>query len=73
VTSASYDECSQWDYYKWQQDHQEVGCQRIDFSSSDHGFKKYSIPLSQIKNGYCYIVMVHFADGSLEFSEVMEK
>ena len=73
VTSRSYEDCKEWDSEYWEFYKKRLGEKQLDFSSSDHSPKKYTIPVDEIESGECYVVIAHFADGSTAMSEVMQK
>ena len=72
TTGYSYEICKEWTKAYWQRNRRSIGLKQIDFDSSSRA-KKYSIPVDYIDQGDCYVVIVHFADGSSTMSEVMQK
>lgn len=73
-TKLPYSECKDWAAAIWDSNNIKIlGGKILTFSSSDHSSKRYSIPMDQIENGECYVVIAHFADGSTAMSEVMQK
>ncbi len=45
----------------------------MSFDSTNHAVKKYKIPVNEIDEGDCYVVIAHFADGTSSMSEVKQK
>ncbi len=73
-TSLSYEECKEWPVAEWEDNHEEVESLYYgDFSESNHTSVVHDIPVDQIENGKCYVVIAHFADNHVEMSEVMQK
>ena len=74
ATKKEYEECSLWNASDWERYHLHAGEKVLSFSSSDRFQKKYTIPVEEIreKGCKCYVVIAHFADGSVQMSEVME-
>ncbi len=76
VTTHSYNECKDWDAQKWEHNRRQIGEYKLTFSDSDTGSQIYRISdddWATIENGDCYVIIVHFADGSVDMSEVMVK
>ena len=72
VTKKSYSECRNWSVEKWEHHRRHIGDAKLDFSTSNVP-QKYNIPLTQIENGDCYVVVAHFANGTTAKSRVMVK
>ena len=72
-TGKSYEECKNWSVSDWEFLHRDSASSLMTFSEEDHFFQKYTIPMEEIKDGECYCVIAHFADGSTAMSEVMQK
>ena len=66
-------ECKDWVVYDWEDFRKHIGEKQFSFSSTDHSPKRYVVPIDQIKSGEYYVVIAHFADGSVTMSQVMEK
>ena len=73
TTKYAYDECKSWDINKWQRNRRHIGEKVMSFDSTDHAAKKYKIPVNEIDEGDCYVVIAHFADGTSSMSEVKQK
>ena len=74
VTTLPYEECKDWAEYKWEtSNRKQLGEKYINFTTTDYFQKKYAIPVSQIDEGSCYVVIAHFANGETVMSQVMEK
>ncbi|MBB5225489.1 hypothetical protein DYE50_03485 [Treponema ruminis] len=73
TTKYSYEECKSWDINKWQRNRRHIGEKVMSFDSTDHAAKKYKIPVNEIDEGDCYVVIAHFADGTSSMSEVKQK
>ena len=74
VTTHPYEECKDWDLMQWETFPRELGAKQIDFSSSDHAARRYSIPVDEMnENEKCYVVIAHYADDTTAMSEVMQK
>ena len=72
VTSASYDECKNWDIKKWDRRRKIIGKEYFDFKNSNTT-DIYESPFDQIVPGECYIMVAHFSDGSVKYSSVRQK
>ncbi len=72
ITKKTYSECRNWTYEKWNHRHVTINDKYFNFSSSDRKTKSYNIDLTEIPYGYCYVVVAHFADGSVRMSEVRQ-
>ena len=73
TTEKSYSECKDWSAKDWEFFKKHIGDKYLTFSSTEHNPKRYSIPMDQIADGECYIVIAHFADNHVEMSEIMQK
>ena len=73
VTKKPYSECKNWSAEKWEYLHKHIGEKYLDFSSTEHTARRYNIPVNQIDQGDCYVVIAHFSDNHTEMSEVMVK
>ena len=73
VTSRPYEECRNWTVSEWEHYKKHIGERKMTFTESDHSAKKYSVPVSQIQGGECYVVIAYFADGAYSMSEVFQK
>lgn len=62
-----------WSTKKWIQRKKSLGEQQLNFDSDNSNLKRYNIPLDEIDQGQCFVVVTHFADGHTEMSEVMQK
>ena len=72
VTKRPYEECKNWDEEKWEHHRRQIGECKIVVSENT-AFQKYDIPIEEIDDGDCYVVIAHFADGSTDMSDVMVK
>lgn len=72
VTPRSYTVCKDWTKEEWLFYKKIVGDEVFNLSSSNKR-ATYNIPLDQINQDECYVVIVHFADGSSIMSDVMVK
>ena len=66
-------ECKDWSVYDWEDFRKHIGEKQFSFSSTDHGPKRYKVPVDEIEKGEYYTVIAHFADGSVTMSEVLQK
>ena len=62
-----------WSTEKWIQRKKSLGEQQLNFDSDNSNLKRYNIPLDEIDQGQCFVVVAHFADGHTEMSEIMQK
>ncbi len=72
ITKKTLSECRNWTYEKWNHRHKVINDKYFNFSSSDRKIKSYNIDLTEIPYGYCYVVVAHFADGSVKMSDVRQ-
>lgn len=73
VTSKAYDICKDWTVERWENRQKTLGEELINFDQEHPYPKKYNVPVDQIGQGQCYVVIAHFADGHTEMSEIMQK
>ena len=73
TTEKPYSECKDWSAEDWEFFKKHIGDKYITFSADEHNPKRYSIPVDQIAENECYVVIAHFADNHVEMSEVMQK
>lgn len=73
ATEKPYSECKDWSAEDWEFFKKHIGDKYITFSADEHNPKRYSIPVDQIAENECYVVIAHFADNHVEMSEVMQK
>ena len=73
VTKIPYSECKDWDVEKWEHHRKELGMQKLDFTKLNTTGQKYTIPVGQINEGECYVVVAHFSNGGTDISEVFQK
>ena len=73
ATREPYNVCKDWSTEKWIQRKKSLGEQQLNFDSDHNNLKRYNIPLDEIDQGQCFVVIAHFADGHTEMSEVMQK
>ena len=73
VTQLPYETCKDWSIDEWEYFKENHNDKFFDFSSTDHYPRRYSIPLTDIPAGSCYIVIAHFADNHVETSKVFVK
>ena len=72
VTKYPLSECKNWTVEQWEHNHKHFGDKYMEFTANPTA-KKYTIPIDSIDTGDCYVVIAHFADGSYDISEVMQK
>ena len=72
VTKYPMSECQNWSVERWEHNHKHIGDKQISFTAENTTAKKYTIPVSQMDDGDCYVVIAHFADGTSAISEVMQ-
>ena len=72
VTPRSYSVCKDWTKEEWLFYKKIIG-EEVFYLSSSNTRAIYNIPLDQINQDECYVVIAHFADGSSIMSEVMVK
>ena len=74
VTTQSLSTCKNWTVQQWEQNFpRHLGDKLIEFSPEDHSFKRYNIPVDQIKTGECYVVIIHYSNGTVQKTDVMQK
>lgn len=73
VTKYPMSECQNWSVERWEHNHKHIGDKQISFTAENTTAKKYTIPVDQMDDGDCYVVIAHFADGTSAISEVMQK
>ena len=73
ITQLPYETCKDWSAQEWETYKQSCGEKCINFNSSDHAQRRYSIPVSEIPAGSCYCVVAHFSDNHVEKSRVFQK
>ena len=73
VTRLPYETCKDWPVSEWEYFKENYNDKFFDFDSTDHYPRRYSIPLNDIPDGSCYIVIAHFADNHVETSKVFVK
>ena len=73
TTKRPYEECKNWTAEKWEYMHRHIGEQQINFTSTDHSARRYSIPINEMDPGDYYVVIAHFSDNHIEMSQVMQK
>ena len=73
VTQLPYETCKDWPVDEWEYFKENYNDKFFDFDSTDHYPRRYSIPLNDIPDGSCYIVIAHFADNHVETSKVFVK
>lgn len=71
VTTYPYDTCKYWTVDDWEFYKKTIGDEQFDFTARDQ--QKYNIPVEQINQYECYVVIAHFADGTSAMSDVMVK
>lgn len=71
ATAKPYSECKDWSVEEWEHHHIHFGDKYIDFKTNPRSML-YRIPMDIIENWKCYVVIVHYADGSTAMSEVFE-
>lgn len=73
-TSRPYEECKDWSIVEWEDNHEEVeSCYYGDFLESNHAASIHDIPVDQIEDGNCYVVIAHFANNTTKTTNVMIK
>ncbi len=72
ITKRPVSECKDWSYERWNCRHQTVGEAYLEFSPYNKKAKSYTIDTSAIPYGYSYVVVAHFADGTVKMSEVRQ-
>ena len=72
VTKYPLSECQNWTVEQWEHNHKHFGDKYMEFTANPTA-KKYTIPVDSIDTEDCYVVIAHFADGSYDISEVMQK
>ena len=72
ITKHPLADCENWSVAEWEHKHKHTGDKYMDFTSNTTA-QKYTIPVSKIEKGDCYVVIAHFADGTTAMSEVMRK
>lgn len=72
VTPRSYSVCKDWSKEEWMFFKKIVDDEVFNLNSSNKR-ATYNIPLDQINQDECYVVIAHFADGSSIISDVMVK
>ncbi len=78
-TTRPYSECKDWSVSDWDVvDSSDstisvVKSKILNLSASVPGPMRYEIPVSSVGANRCYVVIVHFADGTSLMSEVMQK
>lgn len=73
ITQLPYETCKDWSIQEWETYKQSCGEKCIAFSNSDHGQRRYSIPVNEISDGSCYCAIAHFSDNHIEKSPVFQK
>ena len=73
ITKKPLSECSSWDYDRWNRRHKVVQEKQLAFTPSDTSFKSYYVDSTKIPEGYCYIVIAHYADGHEVMGEARQK
>lgn len=75
--SDSYEDCKNWTAYEWLSHNEVVDEKQYDFAHVENPTaQKYVISpsvLNKIKQGECYCVIAHFADGTTYVSDVFKK
>ena len=72
ITKRPVSECKTWSYERWNCRHQTVGEAYLYFSPYNKKAQSYTIDTSAIPYGYSYVVVAHFADGSVRMSDVRQ-
>lgn len=72
VTDRDYEECKNWSTEEWERYKKYIGDTYMDFSETEHGAQRYSIPVNEINSGECYVVIAHFSDNHTEMSPVFQ-
>ncbi len=72
ATKVSYEECKDWTAQQWEHFNRQLGDTYLDFETYQRP-QIYSVPLDEIKDYKCYVIIVHFADGTTAMSEVMQR
>ena len=65
-------ECTDWWVYDWEDFRKHIGEKQLSFSPTDHGPKRYKVPVEKINPGEYYVVIAHYADGTTAMSSVMQ-
>ena len=76
VTKYPLDECQNWTVADWEHNHKHIGDKYMNFNpdtNSEPIPQKYNIPVNQMDQGDCFVVIAHFADGTSCMSDVMVK
>ena len=75
VTDLNYNECKDWTAQEWECFKKDVEGSNavISLSNSNSGPVDYYIPIDNIASKQCYCVIAHFADGTTDMSDVMQK
>ena len=71
VTKYPLSECQDWSVERWEHNHKHIGDKYLSFPTITA--QKYTIPVDQMDDGDCYVVIAHFADGTSAIGEVMQK
>lgn len=73
VTKKSYEECKDWDIETWEHHRKHIGDYQFNFSSTNYNAQRYRIPVGEIHDDECYVVVAHFANGETARSKVFQK
>jgi hypothetical protein len=75
VTDQPYEVCKNWTKLEWEEGRKCIKEDVITFAADDYTAKSFTMYNSEedLKNVKCYVVIVHFADGSVARSQIIQK
>ena len=75
VTDQPYEVCKNWTKLEWEEGRKCIREDVLTFAQNDYTAKSFKMYDSEadLKNVKCYVVIVHFADGSVARSQIIQK
>ena len=75
VTDQPYEVCKNWTKLEWEEGRKCIREDVLTFAEDDYTAKSFKMYDSEadLKNVKCYVVIVHFADGSVARSQIIQK
>ncbi len=70
VTKVPYEICKDWDHLEWEYNKKSLNEKVLDFTTPVQ--QRYTIPVGSMDSGDCYVVIAHYANNTIDVSEVMQ-
>ncbi|MCQ2573229.1 MAG: Ig-like domain-containing protein [Treponema sp.] len=74
ITLKPYSECKSWTAAQWEHHRKTLNERVLSLSGGETGNAKgYTFNMTEIPEGYCYVAVIHFANGEVKMTEVKQK